>query len=116
MYKDLSKIDEHKTDVAAINQSIRNILNTRRGSVPGIPRFGSELHKLVFSQLDTLTESVAKSMIQSSLQEFEDRIDVQDISLKTIAEYNRLVITVTYNYRDKFNSTSEANAVISINQ
>ena len=116
MYKDYSKVNEEKTDISAINHSIKNILNTRRGSVPGIPRFGSDLYKLVFSQLDSLTESVAISMVKSALQEFEDRIVVQNVNLKSIAEYNRLVIEITYTYRDKFNSTSEASTVISISQ
>ena len=116
MYKDLISIENNNTDVSAINNSIKNILLTRRGSVPGIPRFGSDLHTLIFSQLDTLTETVAKSMIMSALNEFEDRINVKSIELKQVPEYNRLVIEIIYVYRDQFNTAETATALISINQ
>ena len=116
MYKDLISIENNNTDVSAINNSIKNILLTRRGSVPGIPRFGSDLHTLIFSQLDTLTETVAKSMIMSALNEFEDRINVKSIELKQVPEYNRLVIKIIYVYRDQFNTAETATALVSINQ
>ena len=116
MYKDLISIELNNTEVKAINNSIRNILLTRRGSVPGNPRFGSELYTLIFSPLDTLTESMAKSMIFACLTEFEDRISIVNIELKSVEEYNKLVITIDYKYRDVFNQSTEANATISIVQ
>ena len=116
MYKDLTTVELNVTEIKAINNSIKNILLTRRGSVPGIPRFGSDLHTLIFSQLDTLTETVAKSMIMSALNEFEDRINVKSIELKQVPEYNRLVIEIIYVYRDQFNTAETATALVSINQ
>ena len=116
MYKDLTTIELNVTEIKAINNSIRNILLTRRGSVPGKPRFGSDLYTLLFSQLDSLTESVAKSMIFACLTEFEDRISIVNIDLKSVEEYNKLVITIDYKYRDVFNQSTEANATISIVQ
>lgn len=116
MYKDLTTIELHNTEIKAINNSIKNILLTRRGSVPGKPRFGSDLYTLLFSQLDSLTESVAKSMIFACLTEFENRINVINIDLKSVEEYNKLVITIDYKYRDVFNQSTEANATISIVQ
>ena len=115
MYKDLTSIENNNTDINAINNSIKNILLTRRGSVPGIPRFGSDIHTLIFSQLDSLTESVAKSMILSALNEFEDRIIVKTVDLKQIPEYNRLVIEILYVYKDQFNTIDNAVATVSIN-
>lgn len=115
MYKDLISIEKNNTDIQAINNSIKNILSTIRGSVPGIPRFGSELHTLVFSQLDSLTESVAKSMVLSALTEFEDRINVKSINLKQVPEYNRLVVEITYTYKDSFNNIETASANIAFN-
>lgn len=114
MYKDYTSIELNNTDVKAINNSIRNILLTRRGSVPGKPRFGSELYTLLFSQLDSLTESVAKSMIFASLTEFEDRINIISIDLKSVEEYNKLVINISYKYKDNINQSVDANAVISM--
>ena len=113
MYKDFTSIEQTNTEVQAINNSIRNILLTRRGSVPGKPRFGSDLYTLVFSQLDSLTESVAKSMILACLTEFEDRIRIQTIELKSIEEYNKLVISISYTYKDNFGLTTTGTSNIS---
>lgn len=113
MYKDLTTIELHNTEIKAINNSIKNILLTRRGSVPGKPRFGSDLYTLLFSQLDSLTESVAKSMIFACLTEFENRINVINIDLKSVEEYNKLVITINYRYKDNFGQTSDGSASIS---
>ena len=116
MYKDFVSVEINNTDEKAINNSIRNILLTRRGSVPGKPRFGSDLYTLIFSQLDSLTESVAKSMIFACLTEFEDRINIINIDLKSVEEYNKLVITVNYRYKDNFNQSVEGSSVISLIQ
>ena len=113
MYKDLTTIELHNTEIKAINNSIKNILLTRRGSVPGKPRFGSDLYTLLFSQLDSLTESVAKSMIFACLTEFENRINVINIDLKSVEEYNKLVITINYRYKDNFGQTLGGSASIS---
>ena len=116
MYKDLTSIELNNTDIKAINNSIRNILLTRRGSVPGKPRFGSDLHTLIFSQLDSLTESVAKSMIFACLTEFEDRINITNINLKSVEEFNKLVITVDYKYKDNFNQSVDGSSTLSFVQ
>lgn len=114
MYKDITTIESTNSDVAAINNSIRNIILTRRGSVPGKPRFGSDLYTLLFSQLDTLTESVAKSMILSCLTEFENRINIINISLKSVEEYNKLVVTINYRYKDNLGQNLTGSAAISL--
>ncbi len=116
MYKDLTSVELNNTDIKAINNSIRNILLTRRGSVPGKPRFGSDLHTLIFSQLDSLTESVAKSMIFACLTEFEDRINITNIDLKSVEEFNKLVITVDYKYKDNFNQSVDGSSTLSFVQ
>ena len=116
MYKDLTTIELNVTEIKAINNSIKNIILTRRGSVPGNPRFGSDLHTLLFSPLDSLTESVAKSMLFACLTEFENRISITTIDLKSVEEYNKLVITVSYKFKDSFGQSSQGNTAISINQ
>jgi phage baseplate assembly protein W len=100
MYKDIEEFNEDDTDLDAIKNSIRNILLTPRGSLPGKPRFGSDLYKIIFSPLDPLTERIAKNYIQESLSEYEDRIIVNNIEIKKIEEYNRLVIDIAFSYVD----------------
>lgn len=116
MYKDLTTVELNNTNEKAINNSIRNIILTRRGTVPGKPRFGSDLYSLIFSPLDSLTESVAKSMIFACLTEFEDRIKITSIDLKSVEEYNKLVINITYKYKDNLGVTTSGSSSISMAQ
>lgn len=107
MYKDLSTVEKHVTDLSALNQSIKNILLTRRGSLPGKPRFGSDLYKVVFSQMDSLTESMAKNYVIEALSEFETRIEVNNITITKAPEYNKIIVNINFSYRDKnFDSTT----------
>lgn len=100
MYKDITTIDQNATGVNAIKQSIKNILLTRRGSVPGKPRFGSDLYNVIFSPLDHLTVSLAKNYIREALSEFEDRIEIRKIDIERVEEYNRIVVNLTFTYKD----------------
>lgn len=103
-YTDINKLNKDVYDIDAINQSIRNILLTRRGSVPGKPRFGSDLYKLIFTQLDHITEDIAKKYILQALSEFENRIQISKIEIGEIPEYHRLTATIYYRYKvDRFN-------------
>lgn len=108
MYKDYSEIDEVVTGADAIKNSIRNILLTPRGSLPGKPRFGSDIYKLVFTQLDALTESVAKNYINESLIEYEPRINIENINLRKIEEFNKLIIELSFTYVDTTIATEDA--------
>lgn len=107
MYKDYSFVNKEVTDTAAINNSIRNILLTRKGSVPGRPRFGSDLHRLLFSNMDSTLQNIAKNMIFEALTEFEDRITIESIDIKNVEEYNKVVCSIVYKYSDEFSTLTE---------
>lgn len=98
MYKDYIKIDTDVTGSKAINQSIKNILLTPKDSVPGKPDFGSEIHKIIFNPIDHITKSILSNFIRESLNKYEPRIIIQDTEIKEIPEYNRIVISIVYNY------------------
>lgn len=98
IYLDISEVDETVTDVAAIKQSIRNIILTPKGSLPGKPKFGSDIYKVIFAPLDSLTKSMAKNYIKEALNEYETRITVSSINLTSVEEYNKLVIEVVFTY------------------
>ena len=108
MYKDFSSITEVATDLKAIKQSIRNILLTRRGSVPGKPNFGSDLYNIIFSELDHLTMSIAKNYVSEALREFETRIDVKQVQVKQDIAFNKIIIDIYFTYTDiSFNADVE---------
>lgn len=108
MYKDFVFVNRETTDAKAINNSIRNILLTRKGSVPGRPRFGSDLYKLIFSHIDSTIKNIAKNMIFEALNEFENRIILDSIDIQTVEEYNKVVCNIVYRYKDDFNAGTES--------
>lgn len=85
-------------DADAISNSIKNIILTRKGSVPGKPTFGSNLYKVVFDHIDHIIVSLIKSYIIEAILEFEPRVRVKQVQVKEIPEYNRVIVNVTYEY------------------
>ncbi len=114
MYKDITLINTNSSGINAINQSIKNILLTRRGSVPGKPRFGSELHKLCFTNMNHLIESIAKNYIIEALTEFEDRIDVLSVKIELVEEYNKIIIDISFNYNNMVSKNDDQNYSTSV--
>jgi uncharacterized protein len=107
LYTDFTSVETTKTDTGAINNAIKNILFTRIGSIPGKPTFGSKLHQIIFSQMDHITENITQRYIKEALVKWEPRIIVSKIKIKAVPEFNRLVVTLTYKYRDKGLEVSE---------
>lgn len=105
MYKDFNEIkkinDNIDYNIQALNNAIRNILLTRRGSMPGKPTFGSDIYKVVFSQLDSVTISLVKRFVFEALLEWEPRINLDNVEVISIPEYNKMIIVIKYSFRDK---------------
>ena len=101
LYTDYRKVDTTVTDAAAINNSIKNILLTRKGSVPGNPTFGSELQDTLFEHIDHITTSLIENQIKEALARWERRISVINVTVKEVPEYNRVIAGIDYIYRDK---------------
>jgi phage baseplate assembly protein W len=98
VFKDFKKGDEYVTNAKAINQSIRNILTTMIGSMPGKPEFGSTIHELIFEPLDHIVEDSIISSVYGALGRWEPRINVLDVSVEQVPEYNRAVVSIEYEY------------------
>jgi len=112
MYKDTNSVGTDVSDVDAIRNSLRNILTTQRGSVPGRPRFGCDLYRVIFSPLDHLTETLAKSYIRESINEFEPRVILKNIVFRRAEEFNKLIINLEFSYANsEFNRNNESVAV-----
>ena len=99
-YKDLpdNLKSNSLTDKEAIRQSIRNIINTRKGSVPGKPDFGCPLDSYLFEQLDDTLRDLLIGDINTSLRKWEPRINVEDVNVEFQEAYNRIDITINYSY------------------
>lgn len=100
LYTDLKSPSYPSYNIEAINNSIRNILTTQKGSLEGMPEFGSRLNELVFSQIDHITIDLLKNLIQEALRQWEDRIIISDIVISSVPEYNRLIASISYRLKD----------------
>ena len=100
LYTDLKSPSYASHNIEAINNSIRNILTTQKGSLEGMPEFGSRLNELVFSQIDHITVDLLKNLIQEALRQWEDRIIICDITISSVPEYNRLIASISYRLKD----------------
>lgn len=98
IYNDLSDPTTSDYNDEAIDNSIRNILLTPKGTMPGKPTFGSDLTKLLFEQIDHVTIDLIKTFVLNSLVEWEPRISVTGINVKDYPEYNKIVIELEYYY------------------
>ena len=100
LYTDLKSPSYASYNIEAINNSIRNILTTQKGSLEGMPEFGSRLNELVFSQIDHITIDLLKNLIQEAIRQWEDRIIISDIVISSVPEYNRLIASISYRLKD----------------
>lgn len=101
LYTDYTDVSTTETDAKAINHAIQNILFTPKGSLPGKPTFGSDLFKVIFSPIDSITTNLMQRYIKEALRDWETRITVYNVEIEEVHEYNRLVATIYYEYRDK---------------
>jgi phage baseplate assembly protein W len=111
LYTDYREVDVTVTDAAAINNAIKNILMTRVGSLPGKPTFGSYINNVIFSQMDHITEGILVNQIEAALATWETRIIVNNVNVEEIPEFNKIIATIDYQYRDKGLDINEQIAV-----
>ena len=66
-------------DKAAITQSIKNLLLTRKGERLFQPQLGSNLQKSLFEPLDYGTAGMIKSQVKETINRWEPRVIVEDV-------------------------------------
>ena len=96
------------TDIEAINNSIRNILNTPKSSVPGNPTFGSDLEGVLFEAIDDITFSLIQNIIIDELEKWEERITIKEVNLNSIIDDGQISVNIIYivNYNNEIVSSN----------
>lgn len=100
IYVDYREANTVVTDAAAINNAIKNILFTQIGTMPGKPDFGSNIHEVLFNQLDHITADLLKNLIREAIAKWESRILITNVTVEEVPEYNKLIASIYYMYRD----------------
>jgi len=80
----------------AIARSVRNLILTVPGERPFNPVLGSGVNALLFNQLDNITSSSIKTEIITTLENFEPRIELNNVIVAPNAEQHRFDVTIQY--------------------
>lgn len=106
LYEDFKTPDTTVYDTEAIKNSIKNILLTPVGTMPGKPDFGSRLLEIPFSQNDLSTKILVARVVYEALVRWEPRIFFTGLDIKQCD--NRMNIKIGYRFRDSTLSGSVA--------
>jgi len=83
-----------------VRQSVLIILGTRRGERVMRPDFGAGLEDFVFEPMSVATQEAMKKRVQDSLIEWEPRIDVLAVDVRSDAPaLGRLLVDLSYRVR-----------------
>lgn len=85
-----------KKDVAAIKQSVLNILLTNHGEKPFRPIFGANLRAYLFENFDPVQEAIIKSVVETALINYEPRVSVTNVEVVDLSYRNALRIRVEF--------------------
>ena len=83
-------------DEDAIKRSVRNIIFTILGEKPFEPNFGSVINESLFDLNTNLSEIRVSDEIQSSLLNYEPRIDNIEVTVSVAPDTNEMNCTVQY--------------------
>ena len=83
-------------DDEAIKASVRNIILTGFYERANRPTFGCSGKKLLFEQNDVFTQITIAESIRTALENYEPRIEINDISVSDDESGNALNISVYY--------------------
>jgi len=89
-----------KTDVNAINQSLRNLVNTNYYERPFNPRIGCNIRSLLFQPADPITVDDLRQAIQETIGNYEPRVEVLNIFIEDQPDRNAYGIQIQYRIVD----------------
>ena len=96
----------------AIKKSVKNIIFTILGEKPYLPFFGSSINNSLFELSNPLDEIRISDEIQSTLLNYEPRIDNIVVSVKTDPDNHELNATVQYDITGIPNSSQSVNVLL----
>ena len=83
-------------DASAIKQAIVNLLLTNKGERPFNPSYGSDVREYLFEPLDYGTAAQVKLSIETTLTEFEPRIQILSLDVWPNFNDNAFSVEMTY--------------------
>ena len=81
---------------SAIARSVRNLVLTGRGERPFQPILGTGVSRLLFENMDKLTASAIRSEIRTTIENYEPRVEINEIIVEPDPERNAMDVTLQY--------------------
>ena len=80
----------------AIARSVRNLILTTQGERPFQPVLGSNVNNLLFDNMDKLTAAALKEEIRNTIENYEPRVEIEEIIVDPNFENNEFNVTIQY--------------------
>ena len=80
----------------AIKQSIKNLILTTPGEKPFNPTVGCRVREMLFEPLDAFVADAIQDEIINTINQYEPRVELSDVSVQPFADANKIAVTVEY--------------------
>ena len=81
---------------SAIARSVRNLVLTIQGERPFQPVLGTGVSRLLFENMDKLTASAIRSELRTTIENYEPRVEINEIIVEPDFEGNAFHVTLHY--------------------
>jgi len=85
-----------KSDVAAIKQSIKNLVLTMNYDRPFHPEIGCQVYGLLFEHMDVITTEIAKQTIINVVMAYEPRATLHDVVIEESSQRNGVDVSIFF--------------------
>ena len=79
-----------------IARSVRNLVLTIQGERPFQPALGTGVNNLLFDNMDKLTASAIRSELRTTIENYEPRVEINEIIVEPDFEGNAMHVTLQY--------------------
>jgi hypothetical protein len=80
----------------AIKQAVKNLVLTTPGEKPFQPLIGSNVNDLLFEPLDAFTGDAIRDEIINTINQYEPRVELTEVTVEPIYEGNKFSIEIEY--------------------
>ena len=81
---------------SSIARSVRNLVLTIQGERPFQPVLGTGVSRLLFENMDKLTASAIRSELRTTIENYEPRVEINEIIVEPDFERNAFHVTLQY--------------------
>lgn len=95
-----------RKDIDSVKQALRNLLLTDKYERRKNPEFGCNIRHFLFERFGPNTENEIKSLIKNTVEIYEKRVNIIDVSVQADEDRNRLDIRILFSVLNSENTES----------